>query len=73
MTELELQAEAKRRVLRANPSLTPESFDAWLTDSLRNGATIVLTPDGALAAYPRESSVTRHVGPPTSFHELERA
>lgn len=51
MTELELHAEAKRRVQRSMPSLTDEQWNAWLTDALKRGARIVLTLDGALAAY----------------------
>ena len=53
MTDAELHAEAKRRAQRAMPSLTDGQWNQWLANALRNGASIVLIPDGALAAYPR--------------------
>jgi hypothetical protein len=62
VTDHDIHAEAKRRVQRSTPSLTDAQWEQWLSDSLRNGATIALTLDGALAAYPRQSPVTRHVG-----------
>jgi len=52
MTDHEIHAEAKRRVQRSTPSLTDEQFETWLALALSRGASIVLTLDGALAAYP---------------------
>lgn len=53
-----LHAEAKRRAQRSMPSLTDEQFSAWLALALSRGATIVLTPDGAYAAYEIENAHT---------------
>lgn len=58
MTDLELHAEAKRRVQRTTPSLTDEQWNAWLADALKHGATIVLTLDGARAAYDTKDART---------------
>ena len=52
VTDLELHAEAKRRVQRSTPSLTDEQWNAWLTDALRNGASIVLQLDGCRSCIP---------------------
>lgn len=50
--DAELLAEAKRRAQKAMPSLTDAQWQAWLARALSSGASIVLTLDGAYAAYP---------------------
>lgn len=58
MNDLELHAEAKQRAQRATPSLTDAQWNAWLALALSRGATIVLTLDGAYAAYEIENAHT---------------
>ncbi len=58
MTDLELHAEAKRRVQRSMPSLSDAQWERWLASSLRAGAAIALTLDGCVACYPRNTPQT---------------
>ena len=52
-----IHAEARKRVMRSNPTITAEAFDAWLAVALSRGATIVLQLDGARAEYERVSAL----------------
>jgi len=61
VTEAELHAEARRRFLRANPTITPEAFDTWLAFALSRGATVILQLDGCRASYPAESAAPLEV------------
>ncbi len=56
MTEPALYDEARRRFLRANPTVTADTFDTWLALALGLGASIVMQLDGCRAEYPHESA-----------------
>lgn len=72
MTEADILAEGRKRLRASVPWLTDAQFDAWVASARKAGAEFALTPDGCVARYERPSPVTRHVGPPTNVHELER-